>query len=96
MDETAKQVAGIIREINRAWLDGRVDDMAGFLHPDIVMVFPQFAEGMRGRDAFLAGFRDFCENAKVLEYSQDGERIDIITDVAVGTFQYKIDRKSVV
>ena len=27
-----------------------------------VMVFPGFAGRIQGRDAFIAGFRDFCEN----------------------------------
>jgi ketosteroid isomerase-like protein len=81
-------VAEAMRAINQAWLDGRVDNMAPALHPEIVMVFPGFSGEMRGREQLLAGFRDFAVNAKVHEYRDHDHHIDVVGGTAVVTFTY--------
>ena len=90
VDEPSGGVADAMRSINQAWLEGRVDDMASVVHPEIVMVFPGFAGEMRGRDGFLAGFRDFVANAKVHEYRDHDHHIDVVGDTAVMTFAYEM------
>ena len=60
------------------------------VHPEIVMVFPGFAGRIQGRQAFLAGFRDFCENAKVHEFRDHDHQADIAGNSAVVTFQYEM------
>jgi len=60
-DESKREgAASAMRQINRAWLDGKVQDLAPMLHSELVMVFPDFAGKSQGREGFLAGFRDFC------------------------------------
>jgi nuclear transport factor 2 (NTF2) superfamily protein len=83
-------VAEEMRLINNAWLSGRVDDMEASLHPDIVMALPGVAGRVQGRDALLAGFRDFCDNAKVHEFHDGEMRIDVAGRTAVVTIQYEM------
>jgi Domain of unknown function (DUF4440) len=83
VDETMSQ-------INKAWLSGRVDDLARMVHPEIVMVFPGFAGRVQGKPEFLAGFRDFCENAKVHEFHEHDRHTDVAGHVAVVTFRYEM------
>lgn len=82
--------AAMIRSINQAWLDGRVDGIAPHIHPDIIMVFPGFAGRVEGREALLAGFRDFCENATVHEFREHDHGIDVAGDTAVVSFRYEM------
>jgi|RhiMethySRZTD1v2_1073278.scaffolds.fasta_scaffold277095_3 hypothetical protein len=90
-DETFRTaVAEEMRLINSAWLSGRVDDMEASLHPDIVMALPGVAGRVQGRDALLAGFRDFCNNAKVHEFHDGEMRIDVAGRTAVVTIQYEM------
>jgi hypothetical protein len=90
-DETFRTaVAEEMRLINNAWLSGRVDDMEASLHPDIVMALPGVAGRVQGRDALLAGFRDFCDNAKVHEFHDGEMRIDVAGRTAVVTIQYEM------
>ncbi|HLJ48253.1 MAG TPA: nuclear transport factor 2 family protein [Bryobacteraceae bacterium] len=79
-----------MRQINKAWLDGRVDDLRPKVHPDIVMVFPGFGGRSQGREAFLAGFEDFCRNAKTLEFHDRDLDVDVAGDTAVVTFRYEM------
>ncbi len=82
--------AAVMRQINDAWLAGRVDDLAPFLHPEIAMVFPGWAGRGQGRDAFLAGFHDFCQNAKIHEFREEEHQVDIAGNTAVVTFRYEM------
>jgi prepilin-type processing-associated H-X9-DG protein len=83
-------VAATMRRINQAWLDGHVEDLAPIVHPEMVMAFPGFAGRMQGREAFLAGFRDFCQNAKVHSFREDDHQVDVAGSVAAVTFRYEL------
>jgi hypothetical protein len=90
-DESERQrVADVMRAINEAWLDGRVDDMAPALHSEIVMMLPGFSGQVRGREPFLAGFRDFIQNATIHEFHEHDHQIDVVGDTAVMTFTYEM------
>jgi ketosteroid isomerase-like protein len=54
------------------------------------MVFPGFAGKVQGREAFLAGFRDFCQNAAVHEFREDDLQVDVAGETAVVTFRYEM------
>ncbi len=90
MKDEREGVASAIHGINEAWLAGRVQDLAAMVHDEIVMVFPGFAGRIQGRDAFIAGFRDFCENAIVHQFVQWGHQIDVAGGTAVVNFGYEM------
>jgi hypothetical protein len=77
-----------MRQINSAWLNGRLDDLEASIHPDIVMVLPGFSGRVQGRDALLAGFRDFCEHAAVHEFHDHDMQTDVAGRTAVVTYTY--------
>ncbi len=90
-DESERErVATAMRRINEAWLAGRVDDLAALVHPDIVMVFPGFAGRAQGREGFLAGFRDFRENAIVDDFRQDDDQVDVVGETGLVSFRYEM------
>jgi ketosteroid isomerase-like protein len=80
--------AAAMRQINTAWQNGRLDELASMLHREIVMALPGFAGRVQGRDALLAGFRDYCENARTLEFNEHELQADVIGDVAIVTVRY--------
>jgi ketosteroid isomerase-like protein len=89
VDESRREdAATAMRQINQAWIDGQVEDLAPLVHPEIVMVFPDFAGRIQGRDDFLAGFRDFCQNASIQEFREHNLHVDVAGDTAVVTFRY--------
>jgi ketosteroid isomerase-like protein len=52
------------------------------------MVFPDFTGAIRGREDFLAGFRDFRQNATIQEFREQDHRVDVAGDTAVVAFRY--------
>ena len=79
-----------MRQINQAWLNGRVEDLATMVHSEIVMVLPDFAGKVQGREHFLAGFRDFCQDATTQEFREHDQNVDVAGDTAVITFRYEM------
>jgi ketosteroid isomerase-like protein len=91
IDESKREdAAAAMRQINQVWLGGQVEDLGPLVHPEIVMVFPNFAGRIQGREDFLAGFRDFCQNASILEFREHDQQIDVAGDTAVVTFRYEM------
>jgi ketosteroid isomerase-like protein len=89
IDESKRaDVAKAMRQINQAWLNGKVQDLAPVVHAEIVMVFPGFAGRVQGRQTLLAGFADFCQNATIHEFREHDHQVDVTGDTAVVTFQY--------
>jgi hypothetical protein len=76
--------------INKAWRSGHVRDMTRYIHPDFVMKLPKFSGEVVGRDALLAGFEEFCTNARVIEYSESDYQIDTAGDCAVVSFRFNM------
>jgi len=79
-----------MRQINDAWLASRIEDLAAMVHDEMVMVFPGFAGRIQGRAAFLAGFRDFCENATIRQFREGEHQIDLAGETAVVNFGYEM------
>jgi hypothetical protein len=87
--ETA-EVAATMRRVNDAWLHGQLDDLEPLVHPKVTMALPGWGGRMHGRDAFIDGFRDFCQNATVEGFHEHDHEIDLIGDTAVVTFRYEM------
>jgi hypothetical protein len=83
-----EDVRGAIEQINAAWRENRPRDMTALLHPDIVMAFPAFSGTLAGREALLAGFDEFCSNARVLDYREANLQVNVVGDTAVTTFTF--------
>src|SRR5262249_39711260 len=89
-DSTHEAAAAAMRQINQAWLTGQIEDPAPLVHRDIVMVLPGFAGRVQGRDQFLAGFSDFCQNAKVFEFREHDQQVDVAGETAVVTVRWEM------
>jgi hypothetical protein len=76
--------------INAAWREGHPLTMQEHLHPDITLALPGFAGAIHGRDVLVAGFEDFCKNAKILGYEESDENIEVVGDCAIATFRFKM------
>jgi ketosteroid isomerase-like protein len=87
-ESKSEDAATAMRRINRAWIDGRIEDLTPLVHSEIVMVFPGFSGRIQGREGFLAGFREFRENATILEFREHDHQVDVAGDTAVVAFRY--------
>lgn len=80
----------VLRRLNAAWLEGRPLDVAPFLHPRAVMVFPGFGGRAEGRDALVAGFADFCGSARVHAFEERDHQCDVASGTAVVSYAFEM------
>ncbi len=74
--------------INRAWRENRPSDMRKHLHPDVTLVLPGFNGTANGIDAMIVGFEEWCANARVIEYEESDEQVQIIGNVGFVSFRF--------
>jgi len=90
VSDASAQVHHALASISAAWREGHPSSMRDYIHPEIVMVPPGFTAGVRGRDILVSSFEEFSRNAKVLEYEETDEHIDVIGDCAVASFRFRM------
>ena len=54
------------------------------------MVFPGFVGRVQGRDALVAGFEDFRDNARLVDFRESEIDVDVAGHTAVVTFLYEM------
>jgi len=83
-------VVGVLRQINQAWLKGAPDAIGDFVADDVVMAIPGFSGRIRGREAFVAGFRQFCESARIDAHKETAYDVDVVGKTAVATCTFDL------
>lgn len=86
-----KDIPDIVAAINSAWLSGRFDELRDYFHPDVVLAQPGFARRTTGRDALIASYRDFVQNATIHSFTPGEVQVDAATDSAVTTMPWSMD-----
>ena len=78
----------MVKDINQAWLTGRLEELEQYFHPDIVFVQPKFAGRVAGRAACMSTYSEFCMQATVREFRDGEPAIDVVGTAAVATYPF--------
>lgn len=76
--------------LNRAWLNGRFEDLAGFFDQNVVMKGPGLGEVTRGRDALVQSYADFMRSCKVVDFRESNHRVDCWGHVAAASYDWSM------
>jgi Domain of unknown function (DUF4440) len=90
MNKEEMEANETLSAINNAWRNRNPEEMKKYLHPDIVMILPGFSGEIIGREKLIDGFKEFCTNAEVLEYSESDEQINVVGNCAVISFKFEM------
>jgi hypothetical protein len=89
--ETAQREIQLrLHEINRAWLEGRLEQLGRFFDPGIVMVAPGFGAKLAGADTCLASFEEFIASAGVRRFKESEITAEVWGSTAVGSFRFDV------
>jgi ketosteroid isomerase-like protein len=73
-----QDVERTIREMNRCWTAGWNETaFRQYIHPDAVAIGPATPWRLEGKDAYVAGWRGFCEAAVIHEWRETDHKIQI-------------------
>jgi hypothetical protein len=86
MNEDKIEAHNILRKIYNSWRTGYLEKIRYYLHLQIVMKFPGISGEIINREALIDSFNKFYNNAKVIEYTESDEQINVIRNCAIITF----------
>ena len=84
-----KKVEQLIGEFNRAWTDGRLDDLSVFFDERVVAIAPNGGR-VEGREAMVESFRQFLSMARVDDFRVTGVEVDVFDSTAVARFGFVV------
>jgi len=93
---TAEQAAvrDVLFRINGAWMNKRGDAISHALErcfaDDIVTRGPGFVLAGKGRESAIRSYEDFVASAEIKNVSLDQPEVDVIDDVAVAQYRWKM------
>lgn len=70
-----EQAREFVLSLNDCWQRGDLDALAGFYHPDVVLLPPDLGEPIRGRDAVVASYLEFLQAATLNHFEVLGLEI---------------------
>jgi Domain of unknown function (DUF4440) len=82
--------AEVLTALNRAWREGRMEELRSVFHPDAVIVGPDLTPVGRGRDACIASYAQFMARATVHQFDETQVRIHVYDNAAVVGYDYRI------
>jgi hypothetical protein len=89
-DAVKDEIRDIVRQLNHAWLAGRSEDLARWLHEEVVIAPPGFGGQVRGRQAAAATYVEFAKAATLHVAAIDPADVQVWGDVAVATCRFEL------
>ncbi len=89
----SEEVLATIRAMNRYWTEGwNEEKFREYIHPDAVAIVPAISGRLEGQDAYIAGWRAFCEAAVIHEWRETDHKVQLYTGgkSAVVTYLFTI------
>ncbi|MEZ6194446.1 MAG: DUF4440 domain-containing protein [Planctomycetota bacterium] len=84
------EIRGVLREMQRAWTEGRYDDLRAWLDEEVLIAPPRGARRIRGAGPYAASYRDFDEAADTLEFTPAEPEIDVMGEIAVARCPFRM------
>jgi hypothetical protein len=80
MDDTLRiqEVETTVREMNRCWTEAwDEEEFRNYIHPGAVAIVPTSPGRLDGKDAYVAGWRNFVQTARVLEWHESDHLVQL-------------------
>jgi len=74
--DTEAAVLHVLDRIQRAWREGRPEEMTALLAPDITFVYPGFSMRLTGRDRLVESYREFIAGARLSAYREERRSVE--------------------
>ena len=78
MKKITDDIIAMVRSMNRCWTEGwHEEQFRTFIHPDAVAIVPSIPGRLEGRDAYVAGWKQFCEEAVIHEWRESDHKVQV-------------------
>jgi ketosteroid isomerase-like protein len=71
-------IPATVRSMNRCWTEGwHEEQFRRYIHPDAVAIVPSVPGRLEGREAYIAGWRDFARAAVIHEWRETDHKVQV-------------------
>jgi uncharacterized protein (TIGR02246 family) len=81
-------VRAVLERISAAWQARRYEELSQLFAKDMVFSLPDQAVRVEGRDAIVAGYREFMDRITLTSYREDQYSVDVWGDTAIASFRW--------
>ena len=85
-----KEILDFIRRLNDCWTKGNPADLNNYFHHNMVAITPTDKKRLEGRDACVAGWTNFAQNARIHHWKESGHKVQVYGVAAVVTYYFDI------
>jgi ketosteroid isomerase-like protein len=87
-DPIKQEIWATVRAMNDAWTKGDPDELSRFFHRDMVAVTPTDRRRLEGGAACIAGWKGFCDAARIHRWEEIDPVIKVFGDSAVVAYYF--------
>jgi ketosteroid isomerase-like protein len=87
------EILATLQAMNHSWTAGwHEEEFRQYIHPEAVAIVPSAPGRLEGREAYVAGWRDFTRAAVIHEWKETDHKVQIFNNgkCAVVTYFYSI------
>ncbi len=84
------EILSIIKNINKAWLEGRAEDLRNYFHEEIIMISPDFKSRLTGIGEIIKSYKGFYEKSKIYSFHESDFHIKVFDKTAITDYLYRI------
>ncbi len=91
------EVWNTVKMINRHWaITENMDSLALFIHPDMVIIFPDAKERIQGKSKIIESYRSYANYAETISLKETDPLIQLYNDnkTAIVTYYYDLEIKT--
>jgi hypothetical protein len=75
---------------NRAWREGRPEEVASLFHREVVMESADGLVACRGRDAMVRSFVEYARAVDTLHFRETDHTVHVVGDTAVVSYGFEV------
>ncbi len=89
-DPIKQEIWTTVRAMNDAWTRGNPDDLSKFFHQNMVAITPTDRHRLDGQAACVAGWKGFCNAARIHRWEEKDPVIHVYGDSAVVAYDFDV------
>ena len=90
-NKTVGEIKVFVRNLNKAWIEKRVEDLYPFFHELVIVLPPGGEKQISGRNEMVESYRQFVNTAKINNFEELNLQVNTFNKTAIATLKFKID-----
>lgn len=90
-NKTVGEIKVFVRNLNKAWIEKRVEDLYPFFHELVIALQPGGDKQISGRNEMVESYRQFVNTAKINNFEELSLQVNTFNKTAIANLTFKID-----